>query len=181
MPHRLKVFLVADKPVIRDGLARGDRPGYRDLVLCGQAADAAEARQRISASPPNVGDRRSDAPQRQRAGPVAAPEGRTTPGCRSWVPPSAGRTRYAERPLRAGARGYLMQQEPSENVATAICRVHGGHVYLSESMRSHLWTTFARPTAATGRASSSSPTASWRSSASRARACGRARLPPASI
>src|SRR5208282_5670848 len=45
---------------------------------------------------------------------------------------------YAERALRAGARGYVMKHEATEHVMTAIRQVLGGGVYLSERMRNHL-------------------------------------------
>lgn len=41
---------------------------------------------------------------------------------------------YAERALRAGARGYVMKQEPPEQVMGAIRRVLQGELYLSPSM-----------------------------------------------
>jgi DNA-binding NarL/FixJ family response regulator len=39
---------------------------------------------------------------------------------------------YAERALRAGARGYVMKHETSKNVLTSIRRVIGGDTYVSE-------------------------------------------------
>ena len=42
---------------------------------------------------------------------------------------------YAERCLRAGAKGYLMKQEAMENVLLAIRRVLAGQVYLSDRMQ----------------------------------------------
>ena len=39
---------------------------------------------------------------------------------------------YAERALRAGARGYVMKHETSKNVLASIRRVLGGEVYVSE-------------------------------------------------
>jgi DNA-binding NarL/FixJ family response regulator len=39
---------------------------------------------------------------------------------------------YAERALRAGARGYVMKHEMSKNVLASIRRVIGGEVYVSE-------------------------------------------------
>ena len=39
---------------------------------------------------------------------------------------------YAERALRAGARGYVMKHEMSKNVLASIRRVFGGEVYVSE-------------------------------------------------
>ncbi|WP_090698327.1 response regulator transcription factor [Nitrosomonas aestuarii] len=41
---------------------------------------------------------------------------------------------YAERALRAGARGYVMKQEPGEVLVSAIRTVLQGNVYLSEKM-----------------------------------------------
>lgn len=43
-------------------------------------------------------------------------------------------TTYAERALRAGANGYIMKQEAAEKVLTAIRRILGGEVYLSERL-----------------------------------------------
>ena len=42
---------------------------------------------------------------------------------------------YAERALRAGAMGYIMKQEASAKVLTAIQRVLEGELYLSDSMK----------------------------------------------
>ncbi len=39
---------------------------------------------------------------------------------------------YAERVLRAGARGYITKQEATRNIMVAIRRVLGGNVYLNE-------------------------------------------------
>jgi DNA-binding NarL/FixJ family response regulator len=43
-------------------------------------------------------------------------------------------TLYAERALRAGARGYVMKQESSEDILNAIRTVMGGDLYLSRRM-----------------------------------------------
>ncbi|HTG45830.1 MAG TPA: response regulator transcription factor, partial [Verrucomicrobiae bacterium] len=42
---------------------------------------------------------------------------------------------YAERSLRAGARGYVMKQEASERLLVAIEQVLRGEIYLSERMK----------------------------------------------
>lgn len=41
---------------------------------------------------------------------------------------------YAERALRAGARGYIMKHEVSEKLTTAIERILAGQIYLSDRM-----------------------------------------------
>lgn len=45
---------------------------------------------------------------------------------------------YAERALRAGARGYVMKQEPGEVLLTAIREVLKGNVHLSKQMHDKL-------------------------------------------
>ena len=45
---------------------------------------------------------------------------------------------YAERALKAGARGYIMKQEAESNVITAINTVMNGEIYLSTSEKERL-------------------------------------------
>jgi DNA-binding NarL/FixJ family response regulator len=44
----------------------------------------------------------------------------------------------AERSLRAGARGYIMKQEATDKVLTAIRRVLAGDIYLSDRMATQM-------------------------------------------
>jgi len=41
---------------------------------------------------------------------------------------------YAERAIRAGAQGYVMKSEPAKTVRSAIMKVLGGDIFLSEKM-----------------------------------------------
>jgi DNA-binding NarL/FixJ family response regulator len=45
---------------------------------------------------------------------------------------------YAERAIRAGASGYLMKSEPTENIVEAVRSAHEGEVYLSRKMSSRI-------------------------------------------
>jgi len=45
---------------------------------------------------------------------------------------------YAERALRAGAKGFIMKMEATENLLTAIHQVLAGGVYLSDEMKSRM-------------------------------------------
>jgi DNA-binding NarL/FixJ family response regulator len=45
---------------------------------------------------------------------------------------------YAERALRAGARGYVMKQAPTSEVMHALRTVLRGELYLSETMRTQM-------------------------------------------
>ena len=45
---------------------------------------------------------------------------------------------YAERALRAGARGYIMKQESGPTMMKAIRQVLGGRIYLSDKMSARI-------------------------------------------
>jgi len=45
---------------------------------------------------------------------------------------------YAERCIRAGARGYIMKRETTKNIIDAIHEVLKGNLYLSKKMTEHL-------------------------------------------
>lgn len=45
---------------------------------------------------------------------------------------------YAERALRAGARGFIMKAEATENILVAVRTVAQGGIYLSEKMHSRM-------------------------------------------
>jgi len=60
---------------------------------------------------------------------------------------------YAERVLRAGARGYIMKQEGGQKFLRAIRQVLSGQVYVSEKMAARILETFS----GRGAAGSSSP------------------------
>jgi DNA-binding NarL/FixJ family response regulator len=49
-------------------------------------------------------------------------------------------TLFAERVLRAGAKGYLNKEQATENLIVAIRRVASGRVYLSEKMTDRMLT-----------------------------------------
>ena len=45
---------------------------------------------------------------------------------------------YAERALRAGARGYIMKQEATEKILTALRQILQGEIYVSDKLRSRM-------------------------------------------
>jgi DNA-binding NarL/FixJ family response regulator len=54
---------------------------------------------------------------------------------------------YAERALRAGAKGYIMKKEAMDKVMTAIRRVLSGETYVSEKMASRMVQKLVNPNA----------------------------------
>jgi len=45
---------------------------------------------------------------------------------------------YAERVLRAGAKGFIMKAEAVDDIITAVRKVAGGEIYLSSKMQSRM-------------------------------------------
>ena len=51
---------------------------------------------------------------------------------------------YAERSLRAGARGYVVKHEAARQVVKAIRRILGGDIFVSDSVATKLLSRFSR-------------------------------------
>lgn len=131
-----RVLLVEDHPIVRQGLTEliEQEP---DLSVCGVAASVPEALQAIAAEQPDIAlvdlslqdtsgiELIKDIKARQPQLPVL-------------VLSMHDETLYAERALRAGARGYIMKEEATERVMTAIRKVLSGEIYLSERMSARL-------------------------------------------
>jgi DNA-binding NarL/FixJ family response regulator len=126
------IFIVDDHPLVRDWLTAliEQQPG---LKVCGCAATATEARAGIESTKPDVAIVDISLPDGSgidlmRALKAAQPK-------LAIISLSMHSERlYAERALRAGARGYVMKSENARNIVTAIRHVLAGSVYLSADM-----------------------------------------------
>lgn len=147
-PHdsRTRVLLVDDHPVMRQGMAAiiNEEP---DLVVCGQAdgvrtalAAAAQTRPDVALVDLSVAD--GDGLELIRDFKNRFPD------LRSVVLSMFDETVYAERALRAGARGYVMKAEAATTVMAAIRTVLKGDTYLSPRMSAKLPPTLSRERAA---------------------------------
>ena len=131
-----RVLLVDDHPVIRQGLAALIRE-EPDLDVCGEASNAREALELIAAQNPEIALVDIS---------LSGPDGIELikdikiryPEVRVLVLSMHDESVYAERALRAGARGYLMKSEPLEKVMEAIRRVLMGEIHVSEQFASRL-------------------------------------------
>jgi DNA-binding NarL/FixJ family response regulator len=127
---KCRVLLVDDHPVVRQGLALFiDRES--DLTVCGQANDATSALQVIRNSTPDfvVLDISLEGPDGLELLKILRAE---YPKLPVLVLSMHDELLYAERALRAGANGYIMKQEATDRVLTAIRHILGGDVYLSD-------------------------------------------------
>ena len=129
---KIRVFLVDDHPIVRQGLTqlinRED-----DLVVCGEAEDARTAIESIFASEAHVVivDVSLEGPDGIE---LLKSIRMRDPRLPVLILSMHDESLYAERALRAGANGYIMKQEATDRVLTAIRQVLQGEVYVSERM-----------------------------------------------
>ena len=130
--NKHKILIVDDHPIIRQGLAELiNQEG--DFVVCGRVEDAHQAMEAIRKQQPalvvvDISLKDSSGIELIKNIKVQYPE--TAVLVLSMHDESV----YAERALRAGAKGYIMKQEASERVIQAIRKVLNGQVYLSDKM-----------------------------------------------
>jgi DNA-binding NarL/FixJ family response regulator len=129
---KIKIYLVDDHPLVREWLTNliHQQP---DLAVCGEAEDAPHALQHITALKPDVAI--VDLSLKQGSGIELIKNLKAMqPGTAIIVLSMHDERLYAERALRAGARGYIMKRETAKKVITAIRQVLAGKIYMSESL-----------------------------------------------
>jgi len=129
---KVKIFLVDDHPLVREWLTNliHQQP---DLIVCGESEDAPQALTGISGSQPDVAI--VDISLKQGSGIELIKNLKVLcPGVAIIVLSMHDERLYAERALRAGARGYIMKRETAKKVITAIRQVLDGKIYMSESL-----------------------------------------------
>jgi len=131
-----KILVVDDHPMIREGLARLV-DGEEDLMICGQAEDANDALKAISEIKPDVVV--IDISLKNSSGIELMKSIKTQyPKLPVLILSMHNEALYAERALRAGAMGYIMKQEASQNLLTAIRQVLIGQIYVSDDISKRL-------------------------------------------
>lgn len=131
-PGKRTVLIVDDHPIVRQGLAQLiDQE--QDLEVCGQAEDAHEAMQAIHTLDPDLVI--VDISLKDTSGMELIKDLKVQyPDLPVLTLSMHDEAVYGERALRAGARGYIMKQEATEKVVTAIRRVLAGELYVSDGM-----------------------------------------------
>jgi DNA-binding NarL/FixJ family response regulator len=135
-PARKSVLLVDDHPFMRAGLRQLiDR--QPDLFVGGEAGNPAEAFQQLARAVPDL--ILTDLTMPGRGGLEFL---RDLRAAHEKVPILVVSMHdegvYAERALRAGARGYIMKEAGGENLLAAIRRVLGGEVHVSPRMSARI-------------------------------------------
>jgi DNA-binding NarL/FixJ family response regulator len=124
-----RILVVDDHPIVRQGLALliNREP---DLIVCGEAEDAMGAMHVLASAHPDIlivdislnGPDGIDLLKNIRLSHPTLPV---------LILSMHDELIYAERALRAGANGYIMKQEATENVLVAARRILNGEIYVS--------------------------------------------------
>jgi DNA-binding NarL/FixJ family response regulator len=134
------IFLVDDHPLVREWLTNLINQ-QADLVVCGEAETGPEAMQGILALKPDVAI--VDISLKDSSGIELIKDLKLNlPAVGILVLSMHEEPHYAERALRAGARGYIVKRETTRKVIAAIRQVLAGQVYLSDEIATVLATQY---------------------------------------
>ena len=138
---RRRIFVVDDHPIVREGLVQQINR-CPDLTVCGQAEDARQAFTLIGKAIPDIVVVDINLPG--RSGLELIKDLRTLhPRLPLLVLSMHEESVFAERALRAGARGYVSKQAGGDRFIAAVRRVLDGQVYMSDAVAALVLDTFA--------------------------------------
>lgn len=127
-----RILLVDDHPLVREWLTNliHQQP---DLSVCGEAESAPKALQAAAALKPDIAI--VDISLKNGSGIELIKNIKAVvPSVAVIVLSMHDENLYAERALRAGARGYIMKRETAKKVIAAIRQVLDGKLYLSDRL-----------------------------------------------
>lgn len=133
---KTRVLLVDDHPLLRQGLTQMINL-EADLTVCGEAEDSPHAFSAVCELTPDAvlvdislkGGNGIELIKNLKA---------RFPDLPMLVLSMHDESLYAERALRAGARGYIMKEEAPEKVIGAIRKIVAGDIFLSDKMQAKM-------------------------------------------
>ena len=132
MSQKIKVLLVDDHPLVREGLVNLINQ-QADLQICGEAGNEPQALELIRTVQPHVAI--VDISLENGSGIELIKSIKAMfPAVTVLVLSMHDESLYAERALRAGARGYVMKREAAKKVIQAIRSVLAGQLYVSDKI-----------------------------------------------
>jgi len=135
-PKRARILLVDDHPLVRERLTEiiNQEP---DLIVCGEAQDCQQALAAVAARKPDLAI--IDLALKNSDGLELIKDIRLRwANVQMLVVSMHDESLYAERVIRAGARGYVTKQEATHSILSAIRRVLSGNIYLNEKVCAHI-------------------------------------------
>jgi DNA-binding NarL/FixJ family response regulator len=135
-PVKSKIFLVDDHPLVREWLAQMIQR-ESDLAVSGEAEDTHEALAKITENKPDLVI--ADISLKTTHGLELVKDLQARyPELPVLILSMHDESLYAERVLRAGAKGYITKQEATKKILPAIRQVLAGQIYISEKMASRM-------------------------------------------
>ncbi len=135
-PPKKRVLIVDDHPVFRAGLT-GLVNLEDDLIVCGEAHDAAQAMHLLEALRPDVMLMDMSLPGKNGLE-VLKDIGTLSPQTLVLIISMHDETLFAERVIRAGGRGYIMKVEGPDKIILAIRKVLSGGISVSDRVASQI-------------------------------------------
>jgi len=133
----IRVLLVDDHPLVRDGL-RARLSGVQGLDVVGEAGGAAEAREQVASLSPDIV--LMDIGMRDMNGiELTTQLLRDHPQLRVLMLSMYDNAEYVQRSLQAGARGYVLKGAPSIEIVNAIRAVAEGGTFLGPAVSRKLF------------------------------------------
>ncbi len=140
--EKKRIYLVDDHPMVRERLAQMINH-EADLVVCGEAMDGPEALRGIESAKPHL--LITDITLKCSHGLELIKDlAALRPDLPVLVVSMHDESLYAERVLRAGAKGYITKQEATTKVLTAVRAVLNGQIYVGEKIIARLLNRTAR-------------------------------------
>ena len=146
--NKKRVFLVDDHPLVREWLTTLINQQF-DLTVCGEAGDAPRALEVITDTEPDVAI--VDLTLSSGSGlELTKSIRKSSPNTAIVVLTMHDESLYAERALRAGARGYVMKRDTTKKILSAIRRVLEGKLYVSDEFAASMTARFIDGSATAG-------------------------------
>ena len=131
-----RIYLVDDHPLIRKGL-RLTLEAENDFLLCGEASSAEEALSAMEEVQPDIVVLDISLPGMSGLDFLRHLEG-VRSSARTLVVSRHDEVLYAERAIRAGAKGYVMKSEAPQALVTAIRKILMGGIHVSPAINERL-------------------------------------------
>jgi DNA-binding NarL/FixJ family response regulator len=143
-----RIFVVDDHPMLRGGLRHsiGVEP---DWTVCGEASTAAEAQDSVPHVQPDLVIMDITLPDKSGLELIKDLQA-LCPRIPVLVYSMHDEMLYAERVIRAGARGYLMKGATTEEFLKAMTDVLSGSLYLSKRVAGHILNRLGRGNSRSG-------------------------------
>lgn len=132
--QKTRVFLIDDHPLVRDSLTMLIDQ-QEDMAVCGEAEDQASALKGLGQASPDIAIVDLSLKEGSGLDLIKHLKARL-PALQVVVLSMHDEKLYAERCIRAGARGYVMKRESSKRIVAAIREVRAGRLFLSEQAAS---------------------------------------------